>query len=568
MKRKILNFTAAALVLLTVLFACSRDIVNISVASVALNETVATLDIEKTINLVATVAPDDATDPAVTWTSSNNAVATVSQDAATPSHATVTAKTPGTAVITVTTVDGGKTASCTVTVNSPVTGITLNKPELILDKQGKSEKLVVIFTPDNASNKTVEWTSSNTTIATVNSDGLVTAAGTYGTAIITVKTTDGTNKTATCTVKVGALATAVTLNKTTLELLKNQSEVLIATVWPENASFKEVTWKSSDSYKVSVSSTGTVRGIAATDPDNPVIITVTATNGTTDTSDDVSATCAVSVVVPATNLVFDKDTMIMRVGGGTRQLTPIPTPSDATIGYNWTSSNTAVATVTQTGIVTAVSPGKATIVAAATVGGKVATCEVTVVPNTVPITGISLPATLTINGSDKGTLTATLSPDNTTDVNVTWSSSDENIATISGGGLTIDVNPVAPTAAPVAPATGDRTVTITVTSTANATKTASCTVTIKYVATTGVTITPSPLEFASLEANSQRLTATVSPANASIKKVTWKVDPAATAGIVAVNSQTGEVIPQIVGSTKVMATTADDITATCDVKVN
>jgi uncharacterized protein YjdB len=324
-----------------------------------------------------------------------------------------------------------------------------------------------------------------------------------------------------------------------------------------------VTWTSSNSTIASVNTNGVVTANAS----GTAIITATAASQDAN-GNEIKATCAVTVTNPATSIKFDKDTMLMRVDGLPRQLTVIRTPTDADADFNWASSNVNVVTVDQTGLVTPVAPGKATVTAVTKDGLRVATCEVTVSPNTTPITGITLSATtLTINGSDKGTLTVTLAPVNTTDQDVTWTSSDEDIAKITGTGLTVDINPVAPTAAPTPPATGDRTVTITVKSNADATKTVSCTVTIKYVPTTSVTISPASLEFASIAAETQKLNATVSPANASIKTVTWKVDTAATAGIVAVNSVTGVVSPLDVGTTKIIATTADAITATCNVEV-
>lgn len=168
----------------------------IPVQSVSLDKTSITMTEGDTQTLIATVAPSNATDKSVTWSSSNTSVATVS------SSGVVTAKAAGTATITVTTNDGGKKATCSVTVAPvAVTGVTLNKSSLSL-YQNDSETLVATVLPSNASNKNVSWSTSNSSVATVTTNGQVTAISS-GTATITVTTADG-GKTASCEVSVTA----------------------------------------------------------------------------------------------------------------------------------------------------------------------------------------------------------------------------------------------------------------------------------------------------------------------------------------------------------------------------
>ena len=139
------------------------------------------------------MSPSDATDKTVSWKSSNTSVATVDQ------NGKVTAVNAGSAVITVTTNDGSKTATCKVTVVIPVTSVSLNKTELTIEK-GKSETLTATVSPSDATNKAVTWQSSNNSIATVDQNGKVTAKE-LGNVTITVTTKDG-SKTATCSVTV------------------------------------------------------------------------------------------------------------------------------------------------------------------------------------------------------------------------------------------------------------------------------------------------------------------------------------------------------------------------------
>ena len=167
---------------------------TISVTGVSLNKNSTTLVVGGTETLTATVSPSNATNKNVTWTSSNTSVATVS-------NGTITAKKAGNATITAKTVDGNKTATCSVTVNSntvSVTSVSLNKNSLTLDI-GETETLTATISPNNATNQNVSWISSNTGVATV-SNGIVSAISS-GTSTITVKTVDG-NKTATCLITV------------------------------------------------------------------------------------------------------------------------------------------------------------------------------------------------------------------------------------------------------------------------------------------------------------------------------------------------------------------------------
>ena len=185
----------------------SDEDLTVHVTGVVLSNNSLTLAKGKQSMLSATVTPDDATNKAITWTSSNTSVATVAQTGK------VTAKAAGTATITATTADGGFTATCDVTVTDgsstvAVTGVTLNKTSANLTV-GNTETLTATVSPSNATNKNVTWTSSNTSVATV-ANGVVTAKA-VGTATITVKTADG-NKTATCAVTVTAQPSVETVS--------------------------------------------------------------------------------------------------------------------------------------------------------------------------------------------------------------------------------------------------------------------------------------------------------------------------------------------------------------------
>lgn len=158
----------------------------INVTGVTLNKASTTLDTGATETLTSTVAPSTASNKSVTYSSSNTGVATVDN------NGKITAVAVGTSDITVKTVDGNKTAKCTVTVNQAViavTGVTIAPKTASIDV-GATTQLSSTVAPSTASNKAVTYSSSDSAIATVSNDGTVTGVA-EGTANITVTTTDG-----------------------------------------------------------------------------------------------------------------------------------------------------------------------------------------------------------------------------------------------------------------------------------------------------------------------------------------------------------------------------------------
>jgi uncharacterized protein YjdB len=223
-------------------------------------------------SIEVTVQPSNATNKGVTFTSSNEAVATVD------SKGEITAKTEGSADITVKTVDGGKTAKCELTVKKAVvnvTGVKLDKSTLSLE-EGATGNLVATVAPSTASDKTVTFASSDAAIATVDNTGKVTAVK-AGNADITVTTKDG-GKTAKCELTVTAKqipVTGVTIEPKTASVDVDATTKLNSTVAPSTATNKSVSYKSSDEAVATVSSNGTVTGVA----EGEATITVTTQDG-------------------------------------------------------------------------------------------------------------------------------------------------------------------------------------------------------------------------------------------------------------------------------------------------
>jgi uncharacterized protein YjdB len=198
----------------------------------------------------------------------------------------VTGVTSGSATITVTTVDGAKTATSVITVTSsnvPVTGVTMS-PTTASIAVNATTQLTATIAPTNATNKSVTWSTSSSTVATVSTSGLVTGKA-AGTATITVTTADGA-KTATCAVTVtNVIVTGVTMSPTTAALNVGGTQQLTATIAPTNATNKSVTWSTSNAAIATVSTSGLVTAVAS----GSATITVT----TVDQSK--TATCAVTV---------------------------------------------------------------------------------------------------------------------------------------------------------------------------------------------------------------------------------------------------------------------------------
>ena len=218
--------------------------------SVKLNVTAKTVYAGSKFTLKATVTPANADNKTLAWTSSNTKIATVS-------NGVVKGVKAGRVIITAKTIDGSNiSAKCTVTVKQPVTRISLSKKATMYT--GKKLTLKAKVNPANASNKALTWKSSNTKIAKVASNGVVTGVK-AGTVKITATAKDGSRKSATCTVTVRQSVSKITLSKTNVVLPKKGSSYKVrVTVAPKNAYNKNVAVKSAKT-KVAKVSASTVK---------------------------------------------------------------------------------------------------------------------------------------------------------------------------------------------------------------------------------------------------------------------------------------------------------------------
>ena len=225
-------------------------------------------------------------------------------------------------------------------------------------------------------------------------------------------------------IQTGHPVTELTLNKTSVTILAGESETLAASAFPLDT---KVQWSSSSPAIASVDQNGKVTGL----DNGTAIITVASADGTK------TATCEVTVIVPVTGVSLDR-TSAEIIKGDSMTLTAIVAPSNATNkNVIWTSSDPSVATVSQSGVITAIKAGSTTVVATTVDGEKTAACEIVVI---VPVNSISLDKeSLELIEGDGASLTATIGPDDATDKRITWKSSDDSIAIVSSAGAVVAV---------------------------------------------------------------------------------------------------------------------------------
>ncbi len=267
MKRRLIAlFTILLSVSLIATYSCKKEKdKSVAVTEVRLDKTATTLVEGDTEELMATVMPENATDKGIEWKSDNESVATVSQTGL------VTALKDGSATITVITNDGGFSASCEVTVKKKViavTGVKLSAASMTL-REGDKGTLTATVEPANATNKNVEWWTSDLDVVSVTStsggsNGYVEARG-AGKATVTVKTEDG-EFSASCEITVEKKevpVTGIALDQSSLLLPVGNTYALKAHVQPSNATDQDIKWGSSNGGVATVDQTGKVTAVAA-----------------------------------------------------------------------------------------------------------------------------------------------------------------------------------------------------------------------------------------------------------------------------------------------------------------
>ena len=375
--------------------------------------------------LTATVRDIDGsvvTDRPVAWSSSNALVATVS------AAGVVTAVAPGSATIDATA--GGRSGSTSMNVSLvPVASVSVD-PSALSVVAGQSAALAATMRDASGqpvSDRAVTWSSSNTLVATVSSSGVVTAVTPGGAAI--TATSEGHSGSSSVTVTAVPVA-SVTVSPPTAAMLVGSSATFSATVKDAGGTTltdRPVSWSSSNSLVAEVSTDGAVSARSAGSA------TITAT------SEGQRGAAAVTVTaVPVGTVGIQPSSLELDVGRSIG-LTAIVKDANGTVVTDrvvtWTSSNTAVATVTTAGVVRAVKTGTATITAAS--GGKSGTSALTATPAPVGSVTVSPPTATSASGQ---TVAFSATVRDTTGAIVTgrtltWSSSDTRVATVAPTGV-------------------------------------------------------------------------------------------------------------------------------------
>ena len=384
---------------------------------------------DKTITL--TLNSEEVDNKSMVWTSSDESVATVVQNmnAVYPLEAIVVAHKVGKATIKTEAQDGsGMSATCEVEVTPlMVSDFSLQTASVV---KTIPTQLEANFTPAEADNKKLKWTSLTPDIATVTEDGMMTGLK-KGTAKVKAETTDGSNLSCVFEVQVLGLPVSTISLPAESSIVKTESMKLEYSILPLASDNHKLKWSSNATYIASVDeSTGVITAHKVGD----AIITATATDGS-----GISASTKIHVTpLKVSQIEMPKEISLLHTLSKRIEVNIAPELADNKT-LKWTSDNEDVATVTQEGVVKGLKVGYANITATATDGSEVsATCKVTVKPVVIDL------STKTINlrkGESYAEQIVTVLPDNYEHKEVVWASADNSIASVDGEGMITAVKP-------------------------------------------------------------------------------------------------------------------------------
>ena len=529
------NYLLLALAAVALCFtACKKD--N-PVTGISLDKTMVCLEIGDSDTLTATVAPDNAKNKGVEWSVADDAIATVEDGV-------VTAVAAGQTTVTVTTVDGGFTASATITVAESiikVTGVTLDKTMVCLEI-GDSDTLTATVAPDNAKNKGVEWSVADDAIATVE-DGVVKAVS-IGETTVTVTTVDGGfTASATITVVESIIkVTGVTLDKSGLELEIGDSDNLTATVAPDDATNKGVEWSVADDAIATVED-GVVTAVAA----GETTVTVTTVDGGFKATANVVVKAA---PIKVTGVSLDKTMVALEIGESVT-VQAVITPSNATNkAVEWSVADATIASVNN-GEVKGLKEGETTLTATTADGGFTATIPVKVVTERVAVEELIIIGGAELQLGEKCVMGVRIKPSNATNQKVSFTCSpelvsiEENIEYSTPGMIGYDVTPL-----------GEGEVTFTAVSEDGG---ITATKNIAVSAPTKVTeINILPKKAAIEVGETKEFVAVIGPSNAYNKEVEWSSSDTSVATVKATSiNYVGEVTGVGKGTATITATAKD-----------
>lgn len=316
---------------------CRIKVIPIMVESIALSNAFIQLVLGNSERITATVLPNNATNKEIIWEVENNNIVSVNDGLITAlgiGSTKVKAKAND---------DSGVYATCSVIVNPITIGSIELSAKYTAINVGESITLLATITPSNASNQQLTWQSSDNDVASV-SNGIVTAKK-PGNVIITVQSTDGSNISATVSIKVNDIKTSnIYLDKSSMKLFVGDKETLIATITPKNATNKDVVWTTSDANVATVAD-----GVIIAKGMGTALISAYTTDGT-----NLSATCQVSIEKRNQIITWQQSFQNIQYGGQLVELTAI-TSSGLRIKYK--SNDESIVSIFDLGDIVYLNPG-------------------------------------------------------------------------------------------------------------------------------------------------------------------------------------------------------------------
>ena len=406
----------------------TKKAVNVKKINLSANKL--TVKVGSIKQLIATVEPSNATNRELVFSSNDPSIARVN------SKGVITGLKEGTVTITVKTKDGKVVAKSTVKVekkqkSTSIDSLSFNEDNVSV-KKGDSLNLVAVVKPSELSSSKLTWTSSDSSIVTVDENGKITGIK-EGTVAITVTSANG--KTATCKVTVtndSVDVEEIVLNPKNVNLKVGETSQITSKVLPENATNRELVWSSSDSSVVTVDDKGVIKGIKAG--------TATITAKTKDGKVVSTVKVTIESVPTPTPMVieslkFNEDNVSIKKGNSLNLVVVVKPSELSSSKLTWTSSDSSVVTVDENGKITGIKEGTATITVKSS-NGKTAKCSVTVTANTIAVEEIVLdPEDVNLIVDETIQVTSRVVPENATNRELVWTSNDSSVVTVDDRGV-------------------------------------------------------------------------------------------------------------------------------------
>ena len=310
----------------------------------------------------------------------------------------------------------------------PADRITLNNTNLLLTTIGDVAYIKATVYPEEATEKGLIWSSSNEEIAVVNQNGRITAID-NGSATITVKTINQ-EITATCNVIVAQHVTEIKLDKSYVVMEEGETTSLIATVNPNNANDKTITWVSSDESVAIVDNNGKITAISK----GVSTITAKAIDGSKQES-----SCSIVVNRPVKAITLAESSIFLYTGGEAVILATIRPSGASNQEIIWESMDPSIAKVSETGVVSGIRAGETSIIATSSYDSSIQAMCLVEVRQSISKIELDKQYVVLVEGNSY-TLSATISPDNAYDNSVIWQSGNESVATVDDNGCVTAVS--------------------------------------------------------------------------------------------------------------------------------